>query len=449
MGFEEFYSINAGKSDNRLIHAIVEWWWLSTHTFHFPCGKLGFTPLDFVMLTGISFGKGRELLYDERYSKLEEAEKMFPGIKSSDMRNGNITLNYLKKWKEPLNPCLHNYDSEMDIVYAQEFIAYMMSNLLFSNGTTSLRAGYLVDLTNYDILGTLGFDWGMPIMAALYRGLDEVSVLREGKVKKSITGFYAVLEFWFFEYCRVGMYLVKVHNFNHVYPRISGCRDERASTGSEIHHSFAVIRDMIEWKDRTNIDWQPWHRSKQLIYSEVRVASVLSTQTVLLVSVSYAHGTLWYLGDWCMCQMTGSDSVPYDPPQEIMEFPRYDRKIYQSLKDEDFYDGRDYLVIDVDYMINWHTIHSNPKIGYSLVKRRGNIWSVGHDLVRPDIILPPTLSLAMSSQVQDYGVQATDDPRDMGWFMDMAGPNDQRRWILIPVIQVPYPCPPTYSTDEL
>ncbi|KAF6161079.1 hypothetical protein GIB67_007720 [Kingdonia uniflora] len=240
--------------------------------------------------------------------------------------------------------------------------------------------------------------------------------LRPGNVKKLITGFYAVLEYWFFEYCWVGMYLVKVQNFNHIYHRISGWRDER---------------------------------SRQLRRPEVRVASALSTQRVPLVSVPYGHGTLWYLGDRCMRQMTGLDSVPYDLPQEIMEFPRYDRELYQSLKDVGFYDGGDYLIPDVDYMTYWHTIHPNPKIGCSLVKRTGNIWSVGRDLVRPDVYLPPTSSLATSSHVQDYGVQATDDPRDMGWFMDVAGTNDQRRRISIPVMQVPYLCPPTYSTDEL
>ncbi|KAF6151820.1 hypothetical protein GIB67_010394, partial [Kingdonia uniflora] len=129
MGFELFCSINVGNSDNRLIHALVEQWWPSTHTFHFLCGELDFTPLDFVMLTGISFGRGLELPYDERYSKLEETEKMFSGITRSDIR--------------------------------------------------------------------------------LYQGLNEISVLRDRKVKKSIAGFYAVLEFLFFVYCRVGMYLVK------------------------------------------------------------------------------------------------------------------------------------------------------------------------------------------------------------------------------------------------
>ncbi|KAF6165682.1 hypothetical protein GIB67_012579 [Kingdonia uniflora] len=169
MGFTDFCSINAGNLNNRLIHALVERWWPSTHTFHFPCGELGFTPLDFAMLMGISFERGRELPYDERYSKLEEAEKMFPGIISSDMRYGNVTLSYLKKCQEPLNN--HNYDSKMDIVYAQAFIAYMIGNLFFSNGVTSFRSGYLTALTDYDILGAPGFDWGTPIMAVCIGGL--------------------------------------------------------------------------------------------------------------------------------------------------------------------------------------------------------------------------------------------------------------------------------------
>ncbi|KAF6166944.1 hypothetical protein GIB67_037457 [Kingdonia uniflora] len=63
IGFEEFCSMKAGNSDNRLIRALVKRWWPSTHTFHFPYGELGFTPLDFAILTSISFGRGRELLF--------------------------------------------------------------------------------------------------------------------------------------------------------------------------------------------------------------------------------------------------------------------------------------------------------------------------------------------------------------------------------------------------
>ncbi|KAF6168459.1 hypothetical protein GIB67_005011 [Kingdonia uniflora] len=67
MGFEEFLSIKAVNSDSRLIHTLVESWLPSTHTFYFPCGDLGFTPLDFIIRTGLFFGMGFKLLYDDKY----------------------------------------------------------------------------------------------------------------------------------------------------------------------------------------------------------------------------------------------------------------------------------------------------------------------------------------------------------------------------------------------
>ncbi|KAF6164552.1 hypothetical protein GIB67_025378 [Kingdonia uniflora] len=232
MGFEEFFTIKTGNSDSRLIHALVELWWPSTHTFYFPYGELGVMPLDFVMLMGISFGWGFELPYDDKYSKFDEAQTLFPKITQDDIRYSNIALAYLKTWKDPSNPRINSYNQDIHLVYAQIFIAYMMGNIIFSNANTSLPAGYLATLIDHHILGTSRFDWGTPIMPHLYQELDEVSVLKSRKGKRSIIGFYALLEFWFFEYYRVRMYLVKVNNFNHVYPRMGAWRDERASSGA-------------------------------------------------------------------------------------------------------------------------------------------------------------------------------------------------------------------------
>ncbi|KAF6146299.1 hypothetical protein GIB67_008183 [Kingdonia uniflora] len=158
MGFKVFLSIKARNSTNRLIHALVERWWPSTHTFHFPCGELDFTPLDFVMLTGLFFGMGLEVPYDDKYSMLEEAQTMFPIITTNDIRYGNITLAYLKTWKEALNPETNNYNQDMDIVYTRALIAYMIGNIFFSNASTSLPAGYATTLTDHHILGALKFD---------------------------------------------------------------------------------------------------------------------------------------------------------------------------------------------------------------------------------------------------------------------------------------------------
>ncbi|KAF6161313.1 hypothetical protein GIB67_009200 [Kingdonia uniflora] len=195
MGFEEFLRIKAGNSNNCLIHALVKRWWSSTHTFHFPCRELGVTPLNFVMLASLCFGVGLELPYDDKYSMFEEAQMMFPGITTNDIKYGNITLVHLKTWKGALNPKINNYNHDIDIVYTRASIAYMMSNIFFSNVSASLPASYLAALTDHHIQGASRFDWGTPIMAALYRGLHKVSVLKSRKGKRSITGFHALLEF--------------------------------------------------------------------------------------------------------------------------------------------------------------------------------------------------------------------------------------------------------------
>ncbi|KAF6155764.1 hypothetical protein GIB67_007411 [Kingdonia uniflora] len=91
-----------------------------------------------------------------------------------------------------------------------------------------------------------------------------------------------------------------------------------------------------------------------------------------------------------------------------------------------FYDENNYLIDDVDYMTYWHLAHPNPSIGCTLLKRVENIWMVGRDLVRPDVRVSPTSSLATSSQVENYSVDATDEDHDEGWFMDIAGTSRER-----------------------
>ena len=46
------------RSTNDLarIYALIKRWWDTTNTFHMPFGEITITPLDFSLLTGISFG---------------------------------------------------------------------------------------------------------------------------------------------------------------------------------------------------------------------------------------------------------------------------------------------------------------------------------------------------------------------------------------------------------
>ncbi|KAF9624295.1 hypothetical protein IFM89_009203 [Coptis chinensis] len=62
------------KNDKALTYALVERWWDTTHSFHFPCGEATITPLDFSMLTGLSIGRGRLLQSNRSYETFELEE---------------------------------------------------------------------------------------------------------------------------------------------------------------------------------------------------------------------------------------------------------------------------------------------------------------------------------------------------------------------------------------
>ncbi|KAF6146782.1 hypothetical protein GIB67_007496 [Kingdonia uniflora] len=51
------FDCKIGNGDNQLILAMVERWWLTTHTFHLPYRELGITPRDFTVLTKIDMGQ--------------------------------------------------------------------------------------------------------------------------------------------------------------------------------------------------------------------------------------------------------------------------------------------------------------------------------------------------------------------------------------------------------
>ncbi|KAF6140345.1 hypothetical protein GIB67_011364, partial [Kingdonia uniflora] len=59
--FMSVFDCKIWNGDNQVILAMIEHWWPTTHTFHLPCGKLGITPRDFTVLTGIGvlFGNSK------------------------------------------------------------------------------------------------------------------------------------------------------------------------------------------------------------------------------------------------------------------------------------------------------------------------------------------------------------------------------------------------------
>ncbi|KAI3924322.1 hypothetical protein MKW98_032523, partial [Papaver atlanticum] len=65
-GWDCLLTMNIRETSHSLIDYIVERFWDTTNTFHFPFGEMGFTPLDWVMLTGLSIGVGADIPYDSK-----------------------------------------------------------------------------------------------------------------------------------------------------------------------------------------------------------------------------------------------------------------------------------------------------------------------------------------------------------------------------------------------
>ena len=72
------------------------------------------------------------------------------------------------------------------------FILYMMGNLFFTNSSNTLPCGYVAVVAGMSFDSTpITYDWGTPILAHLYRGLDQQCTIRTRW--SSITGFWEVL----------------------------------------------------------------------------------------------------------------------------------------------------------------------------------------------------------------------------------------------------------------
>ncbi|KAF6160109.1 hypothetical protein GIB67_018889 [Kingdonia uniflora] len=122
----KFMDIRLGNSDNRLIQALTERWWPTTHTFMFPCAEIGVTPLDFTMLTSLSIDRyPTQVPYDDTWFILSNARQLFPNIDSSHIKSENASIAHLRTYLTV------EANREDDITIARAFILFMMGYLWF------------------------------------------------------------------------------------------------------------------------------------------------------------------------------------------------------------------------------------------------------------------------------------------------------------------------------
>lgn len=188
-----FFMIDTEKSSMRLVEALVERWWDTTHTFHLPCGELGFTPLDWAMLTGLPIGNGDPPPYnDDEYTYDVVKTRFFPEMEESDWKASGLRCSFLKKYFEPSMLEAAQWDETIAERIARAFFLFFLGEFLFPNAATTIASGWLISFE--DLNKVTLYDWGGQAVALMYMSLDACS---RQKVK-TFNGPWQVLEVKFY-----------------------------------------------------------------------------------------------------------------------------------------------------------------------------------------------------------------------------------------------------------
>lgn len=185
-GFGEFVKclVPSGRRDRKLLIALAERWWDTTHTFHFDnIGEMTMTPKDFSAITGIPVS-GKPLEYDmDAHTKKAQLLQLC-GKRLADLANQAVTYTQVRDahwdWvvKTPAD--------EDKLV--RVFLLCLLGSTLFAGRTNTINLWFLPSLKVITEIGT--YNWGGPALSSLYLHMDSLS---RGKTE-SIAGFWRAWE---------------------------------------------------------------------------------------------------------------------------------------------------------------------------------------------------------------------------------------------------------------
>ena len=176
-GFEDFILAlpdTQGRTDYQPLHALMERWSDTTHTFHLPCGEFTFDPISFAAVTGIAcagdpvpFDTGLYRTTADRVAYIERLLGMVPDMKGTHtIKIDSIRSHYTRQRVEAATS-----GAEIDQV-VRAFLVYLLGTTLFADTASSIDLMFLMPLRDLDLVST--FDWGSCALAYLYRSMDEL-----------------------------------------------------------------------------------------------------------------------------------------------------------------------------------------------------------------------------------------------------------------------------------
>ena len=176
-GFEDFILAlpdAQGQTDYQPLHALMERWSDTTHTFHLPCREFTLDPISFAAVIGIAcagdlvpFDTGLHRVTADRVAYIERLLGMVPDMKGTHtIKVDSIRSFYTRPRVEATTS-----GAEIDQV-VRAFLVYLLGTRLFADTTSSIDLMFLMPLRDLDLVGT--YDWGSCALAYLYRSMDEL-----------------------------------------------------------------------------------------------------------------------------------------------------------------------------------------------------------------------------------------------------------------------------------
>ena len=160
-----FGSLPTMRQNGGMIRALGERWWDCTKTFQLPAFEVTMTPMDFHMITGLSF-EGEDLRWLSEVSEERVLDLLGPRMAYAGptaLTVGGI----FKAWTE------YNFDvqSRRDMVrLARSFLLYGLCNTIFANSSSCAPLGLLGSLE--DLGHVRAYAWGRAGFAASYMHMD-------------------------------------------------------------------------------------------------------------------------------------------------------------------------------------------------------------------------------------------------------------------------------------
>lgn len=397
---------------DRVLHlALGERWWSTTHTFHFPVGEIGISPLDFVAMTGIGFG-GNRLDLDSPEWLITDAEllRRLPHIRPEWQSSGtSIRASAITDYKTRMQ----NYGgyevggtdlregSDESREYTLAFLLYVVGYGFLGTRNGNIRRSFVMVLEGLGRLYQL--DWAQAIYSHFIAELDSFSSTTARD--PYLTGFYPLLEVWYYEY--VGT-LHRVLPAPAVFPRFSTWYAWDAASVFTRQSSIQVVRGQIECRFQETIVWRPWRSSDARRRQSFQHALQLSrTRTVFQ---SPTGVSVLYLGERLWRQFTGRYAVPSPPTMPTLA------GVAETLQWEAMHPGQRMdggtLVTYVSrwcYEVWWSSVSVGSLTSTGVV-RSGNLDQIGVGALSQDVVIRQDVPVH-TAEITEIGSTPVPPPR--------------------------------------